>query len=545
MGVTPSLNDGTELGGTVVDRIQAVAARSRLIGIGVALSLLILGWGPGRAAAATLDVCPNGCAYSQIAPALTAAQDGDTVRVGAGTYVGGFAISRSIDLVGAGAGATIIEGGGPVVTIGTFGATTEPTVSIRSVTITGGVSRRTAESFGDCQLSAFGGGVEIAPNARYNGGATVTIADSDITGNSAEVSDAADGLACSGGGGIDNWGTVSLSNTTVGRNEAGGKLASRALGGGLLNWGTMSLSGSTVSGNVAITSGQYSCDGNATGGGIVSYYRLTVSGGAIRDNVVELSSSKRSPDCGTASGGGVRIHNGTASIVGTTIEGNRASATSRYGYAGSFGGGIAVDVGTLTLRDSEVSGNQSTATASTTGGVANPTAGGIGVGYPCKVTISNTSITDNVARASAPAGAAVAEGGGMQTTDTVLSDSVVSGNSVLASSSTGSASVHGAGIQHGNGTLRVSDTTISGNSGAADAPSGDALGGGIWNDAFFPPPPSPRLTLVNTVVTDNTLAGSPGVAVHGGGMYTTFTAVLMNGSAISGNTPDDCFGACG
>ena len=41
--------------------------------------------------------------------------------------------NASVKLVGAGAGQTVISGGGPVLTIGTFGALTEPTVSIDGV----------------------------------------------------------------------------------------------------------------------------------------------------------------------------------------------------------------------------------------------------------------------------------------------------------------------------------------------------------------------------------------------------------------------------
>ena len=49
----------------------------------------------GPASAATLNVCPSGCPFSQIAPAIAAAHPGDTVRVAAGTYVGGFTVDQS------------------------------------------------------------------------------------------------------------------------------------------------------------------------------------------------------------------------------------------------------------------------------------------------------------------------------------------------------------------------------------------------------------------------------------------------------------------
>ena len=49
-------------------------------------------------------------------------------------------------LVGAGARLTTIRGGGPVLTIGTFGAATEPSVSITGVEVTGGVTHSSAQS---------------------------------------------------------------------------------------------------------------------------------------------------------------------------------------------------------------------------------------------------------------------------------------------------------------------------------------------------------------------------------------------------------------
>jgi hypothetical protein len=60
------------------------------------------------------------------------------VRIGAGSFAGGVTITRDVTIRGAGAAATSITGGGPVVTIGSD--TTSPRVSIRGVTITGGLA---------------------------------------------------------------------------------------------------------------------------------------------------------------------------------------------------------------------------------------------------------------------------------------------------------------------------------------------------------------------------------------------------------------------
>src|SRR2546422_10796701 len=73
--------------------------------------------GAQGAAAATLTVCPSGCAFSQIAPALAAAKNGDTISIGAGTYTGGLTIDKNGKLLGAGSRRTTITGGGPVPTL--------------------------------------------------------------------------------------------------------------------------------------------------------------------------------------------------------------------------------------------------------------------------------------------------------------------------------------------------------------------------------------------------------------------------------------------
>ena len=56
-----------------------------------------------------------GC-YATIQAAVDAAHDGDMIKLAAGTFSGGVTIDKSVSLVGAGAAATIIKGGGPVLT---------------------------------------------------------------------------------------------------------------------------------------------------------------------------------------------------------------------------------------------------------------------------------------------------------------------------------------------------------------------------------------------------------------------------------------------
>src|SRR5271166_3799637 len=112
----------------------------------IPLVLALLFAGATRASATTLSVCQHGCPYTQIAPAVAAATSGDTIRVGPGTYAGGITIDINLQLIGAGPGATIIKGGSSVLTVGDFNASSEPTVSITGVKITGGLAQSSPAS---------------------------------------------------------------------------------------------------------------------------------------------------------------------------------------------------------------------------------------------------------------------------------------------------------------------------------------------------------------------------------------------------------------
>src|ERR1035441_10039801 len=514
-------------------RPRSVAVLASAVAIAAALSV-------SRADAATLNVCPSGCPYTQIAPALAAASSGDTIDVGAGTYRGGLTIKLDVNLVGAGAAATIMSGGNSVLTIGTYGATSEPTVSISGVAITGGVARSSPESIpftGQAGAFALGGGIEIPQNAAGTGGATVTIDNSAITNNSAIPSNPDPHVnPFAGGGGIDNRGTLALTNTTVTDNRTGGNLASGASGGGILSWTDLTLRNSVVNDNHAIATGPSACF--TGGGGIESFGKIAIDATSVSDDTVELSSAS---NCGESQGGGIFVQDGgSATINHAMVRQNRVTASSAGGDAIAYSGGIA-DYGTLSLADSTIEQNRVSATTAAASGTANPAAGGIGIVSPNKGTISNTSVTGNVVSATAPSGVAAASAGAIQTGETTLSNSLISDNRVTASSQTGSATVHGAGIEHRNGLLAIRNTAITNNTANATGPTREALGGGIWNDEFFPPPPNPQLILENTIVSDNALTASSGITIHGAGLFTTFPVTIRN-STIRHNEPDSCFG---
>jgi hypothetical protein len=457
------------------------------------------------AAAATLCVGGPGC-FATIQAAVNAAHDGDTITIAPGTFAGGIMIDVSVNLVGTGANKTIINGGGPVVTIGRQDGPRR-TVSISGVTISGGVNNSAPD-----MVVSFGGGVSIPWASGFTTGATVTISDSVITGN--RVTPQTAGLFCgvpcafAFGGGIDNAGTLTVTNTAISGNQAGSiptltSVTSGAGAGGIFNegLGTLTLRNSVVSGNSAAV--------NAPNGSLVQ-------------------------------AGGVDSA-GAATIENSIISGNSLLARDLVAdEADAFAGGLLAQ-GPLSLSNSSVDHNQVHASlVSAVGGLVFTDAGGVEADNIA--TITNTRIVDNSLDATAPAGTVIAVGGGLAVGfhfGVTVRDSLIARNIVTATSAGGTPIGAGGGVEN-FGQLTLERTVVTNNAGTANGASGIAHGGGISNETF-PGDSPPLLTLTDSVVTANNLGASPGVTPQGGGLFTTSPATLTR-TVVAGNKPDQCFG---
>jgi hypothetical protein len=513
-------------------------------------------FGSAQASAATLTVCPSGCAFTQIAPAVAAAKSGDTIAIAAGTYTGGFTINVSVKLVGAGPGRTIISGGGPVLTIGQIFAASEPTVSINGVTITGGVTRSSPESTpfkGKEGVWAAGGGIEVPPNADFSGGATVAISNSVITGNRVAPSDtvSSDGPCPGGtcafawafGGGIDTSGSLTLGNTTVSDNRIGGAsglsgLATFAEGAGIFSArGDLTITNSTISGNQAAASPNGLI---ADAGGISSDGTFAMSNSSVTDNSASVNGALF---FGFVPSGGIHIQQDgqPATISSSTISGNAAMVTNSLGGAFAFSGGLHIDTNGATLSKDVIANNSVSSMAlpgSTGDAVAGSGAGEI------NGTLSNVRLTGNTVDANSAAGNANAEAGATVFDGGTITNGLISDNHVHASAPIGSVLVRGGSIFVAV-SLTLRNSTMSGNTVDASGANGSALGGGIF-DVAFPDgdngPPGGPLALTNSNVTGNTLSGSAGVTLQGGGIFLQNEPITLTHSLISQNAPDQCFG---
>jgi hypothetical protein len=223
-----------------------------------------------------LDYGPGSLRYE-----ISQANTGDTIVFGFGkklsqqtiTLTGGeLVISKSLTIKGKGETITsepylnsIFE---PVNGSRIFevdGANT--TVAISGLTLTGGGGTKV------------GDGVTVSPNDGYGGAilnfGTLTLSNCTLgpvviagvigSGNTADIA----------GGGVANFGTLTVSGCTLSGNSAFGVTGGRLFGGGggIYNAGTMTVSGCTLSSNSA-----------GTGGGVYNAGTMTVSGCYVQNN---------------------------------------------------------------------------------------------------------------------------------------------------------------------------------------------------------------------------------------------------------------------
>ena len=263
---------------------------------------------------------------NRIQGAVDASESGDDINVGPGTYFENVQIDKSLDIKGAGAGETVVDGNrsGSVFAIGNDNPDVD--VAISDMTIQGGI----------------GTPVEIFPwyEPRFGGGilnyGTLKLKDTIISSNTASF-----------GAGIANiGGTLSLNDSCIRDNGAFGG------GGGIYNFdnGTASLNGnSCISGNSAGSSGSGIYNGEnslvilndnsrVSNNAVTGYYRE--GGGGISNSwfsTVILNDNSSINDNVASYGGG--ISNSWFSTVNMNDDSsisNNVLFSSGYDYGGGI-----------------------------------------------------------------------------------------------------------------------------------------------------------------------------------------------------------------
>jgi hypothetical protein len=188
----------------------------------------------------------------------------------------------------------------------------------------------------------------------------------------------ADGQISGRGGGIENAGTLTLSDSTLSANSAATFIYPPQYGGAIDNSGTLTVINCTLTGN------HVSSEFSTFGGGIFNLGTLT-----LRDSTLSGNSAS-SGDSGSAVGGGI-ANVGTLSVINCTLSDNSTSSV----FFGGGGAGICNSSGTLTLSNSTLSGNRASSQSRAAGG-------GI-LNLLGMVMIGNTIVAHNTATSSADA----------------------------------------------------------------------------------------------------------------------------------------------
>ena len=336
---------------------------------------------------------------------------------------------------------------------------------------------------------------------------------------------------------------TTLSDNSVGSASGLSNDASEVDGGAIQNWlGPLTIKNTVITGNHA---GAAAPDGRSADSGAIFLQggTLTMRNSSLTDNEASLSATMPSDVPGDVAAVAGAIHLApnvsTATIDHTTIAGNSARMTNTLGDADAFSSGIHVDVGvTFRLTNSNVSDNRVTAATlpGSSGSAAADSAAGELHG-----TISNTSFVGNTISIRSAAGDANAIAGASIFFGSI-SNSLVRGNRVQASAPHGTASVSGGGLVADVGGMTVRATTISANTAEAYGRSATAQGGGLFDAPIPNGPPGGPLTLIDSTITDNVLAGGAPATLQGGGLYIQGQPLTLTNTVIARNHPDQCDG---
>jgi hypothetical protein len=414
------------------------------------------------------------------------------------------------------------------------------TFMVTNLNDSGSGSLRDAVAYADSHA-----GTQIDFKQGLHGTITLSSGELDITSNTTIKGPGANQITVSGDNSrvfdIAAGQTVSMTGLTIANGLA-------AQGGGIDNFGSLTLTGCTVLDNTAVGgAGDSTTPDAANGGGIANEVgaSLNLTRDLLKGNVASASAGD------DAFGGGV-LNLGSTTVVGCTFTGNEVTGgvSSSY-YDGSYGGaiesfGFAPDQlygTTLTVSDSSFNHNQ----AIGANGVAFGTGAGIDVEYSAVATITNCSFTDNVGSAGTggygQGGALFAEGCTLNVSNTAFT-----GNQALGGSDGGSATggalffLPGATVTMSKCSF-IGNQAIGGNGSPAATPySGQGLGGAIDDDGA-------TLSLTDcTLIRNQAIGGSDGANPTGGnvtgsseygaggGIIVLYgSTVTITNSLISGN----------
>jgi len=280
----------------------------------------------------------------------------------------------------------------------------------------------------------------------------LTLNDATISGGG----DAGDVNAFLVGGGIANYGTLTVNRSIISGNGA-------AYGGGIYNRdGIVTVQDSVISGNA----GQY-------GGGMETY---ASAGGGTAVTVVNSTIQNNT----AANGGGIYSWNGDVTLHKSTISGNSAA---EWG-GGIFNYSVYNGNGRITLSNSTISGN----TANRGGGVYN-----YGTDYgTAEITLYNSTVSGNTANLG---------GGGLENNGRYNGSATITLHRTIVS---GNTAPSGPNVYQDSATLQAADYNLLGENGS------DGIAGGTLNtDSTDVVSGGPVSSILDTTLAQNGINPHP------------------------------------
>jgi hypothetical protein len=394
----------------------------------------------------------------------------------------------------------------------------------RTITLTSGelsiTNSLTIQGLGENHLTLNGNNLSRVFDIGNN--ATVTI-DQLTIANGETVGDDGGGILNEAGATL-NLDYVTLANNQALANNGG---VDGGSGGGIENFGSLSVNESTFSNNVAALG---STPLGSNGGAIDSYGpSLTVNNSTFSNNQANSTSTGQSG----GSGGAINITGSTATVTNCTFDDN--SASGRLASGGAIDNEPS-DAVLMTICNSTFIGNQAVASNGTNdltepaGGEA--LGGAVFGGSPLAITCS--TFTDNLAK------------GGDQGDNS--SDGVDGGGFVGIAT--------GGGVCNFFSSLTVCNSTFTDNQAvggnSAVGPGADAAGGGVLGAGFASNTLTNVVFIGNQAIGGSGAPGSPGGSGFGGGFYsgiystaTVSNALFLDNQAVGGAGGKGAVGGAG
>jgi hypothetical protein len=248
-----------------------------------------------------------------------------------------------------------------------------------------------------------------------------------------------------------------------------------------------------------------------------------------------------------ANGGGIHVGNDApVAIESSHIDGNTSAIVGAHAQDGVTTAGMLVNSSPLVMRNSTL--NHNTATADVQ---AAPMGDGGALEFDGVAEVTGSEFVGNTTTLTAWAGDAVALAPvtalaivvtGSDPGTSTFSHSVIAHNVTTVVAARGAGKVFGGGLTNDASTV-LDHVVVADNTAVARSATATLQGGGIWNGAVlgFVPDPLSRLTLRESRVEGNVLAGPPQAVRQGGGLFTEVPVTLRH-SRIAENVPDQCAG---